>query len=75
MDLMQMNLTRTKRLKMLAIGKLPLFYYFYFSKQRAGSNYNIDMQIGRWGGGGVILIRLCILFVNVLHFFSLSQSS
>jgi hypothetical protein len=30
MDLMQMNLKRTKRLKMLAIGKLPNILLFVF---------------------------------------------
>jgi hypothetical protein len=35
MDLMQMNLTRTKRLKMLAIGKLTNILLFLFLKTKS----------------------------------------
>ena len=35
MDLMQMNLKRTKRLKMLAIGKLPNILLFVFLKTKS----------------------------------------
>ena len=68
MDLMQMNLTRTKRLKILAIGEL------HFSKQRGGSNYNIDMQIGRWGvggGGGVYFDKALYTFCERITFYFL----